>query len=92
MVIDIYHENKELSLKLGDVIVAKHGRSGKTLYYKLIQEGQSGIYRLLNLKSNRIMETFKSKDPLTAFAYITIAVSAEIIEVVPEAKLKLTTV
>lgn len=92
MVIDIYNPNKELSLKLGDVIVAKHERSGKTLYYKLIEEGRSGNYRLLSLTSYRIMKTFKSKDPLSAIAYIAIAVSAEIIDIVPESKLKLTTI
>lgn len=93
MVIDICNVEKKIVLNIGDVIVAKlKKKEGKMLYYQLIEEGRDGIYRLLNLKTHRIMATFSSKNPLDAIAYIEVAVSSEILEIVPADKLKLSTV
>lgn len=93
MVIDILKVGKQVELNLGDVIVARHKvRTDKMLYYKLIEEGRDGVYRLLNLGTNRIMATFSSKNPTDAFVYVEIAVKAEILDIVPSSKLKLTTV
>jgi hypothetical protein len=93
MVIDICNVEKKIELNIGDVIVAKHKiKTDKMLYYKLIEEGRDGVFRLLNLGSSRIMATFASKDPLDAVGYIEIACKAEILDIVPVSKLKLTTV
>ncbi|MEX3625159.1 hypothetical protein [Viridibacillus arvi] len=94
MVIDIFKETPETrSIQTGDVIVARHKiAKDKVLYYKLIQEGSDGTFRLLNLISGKIMATFASKDPLDAFPYVEIAVKSEIVEIVPFNKLKLTTI
>lgn len=93
MVIDICNLEKKIVINIGDVIVAKHKvKTGKMLYYKLVEEGRDGVYRLLNLGTSRIMGTFASRDPLDAISYISIACKAEVIDIVPANKLKLTTV
>lgn len=91
MVIDICNIEKAIKLNAGDVIVARHKiKTGKVLHYQLVEDGDA--YRLLNLKTKRLMATFNSLDPVDAIGYIEVAVSAEIIDIVPASKLKLTTV
>lgn len=88
MVIDIYKAEKTIGR--GDVVVAKHRfKTDKVLYYKLIEEGREGIYRLLNIGSNRIMCTFESKNPLDALDYIEIACNCRILDIIPSDKLQL---
>lgn len=81
---------EETILQLGDVIVASHRiKLGKVMYYKLIEEGETGVYRLLNLETGKIMSTFSSRDMQDAIPYLVIGVRARITEVIPSDKLRL---
>lgn len=90
MQIAIASPQPKRKLELGDVIVAKHLKTSKALYYQLIRLGTKGKFYLLNLSTNMIMESFESIHLQSAIDYVEVAVKAKIMEIVPSSKLTLT--
>ncbi|MCY7948046.1 hypothetical protein P8891_06115 [Bacillus atrophaeus] len=75
----------KMKFKKGTEIASKSIVYGGVFHYKLVIDmnlGNRDTYRLLNVKSNNIMDGFLSKDPKDAIAYLRSAyMNHEIIEV-----------
>jgi hypothetical protein len=67
--------------KKGTHIVAIHVKSGRLMFYKVVQDMTNKKYRLLNLKSDNIMAFKETNNPEDFREYIIDILKCEIVKV-----------
>ncbi len=70
-----------MTIKRGTHITARHIKSGRLLFYKVVVERETGLFRLMNFKSYYLMCGFKTKNPNDIVDYIEKGLKSEILKI-----------
>lgn len=70
-----------MNIEKGSQITARHIQSGRLMFYRVVEERESGFLRLLNLNSSYIMNGFKTKNYKKIVEYVEDRLKCEIIKV-----------
>jgi hypothetical protein len=76
-----YIGDDTMEIRKGTQITTKQRVFGGTFNYMVIQEGNRSEYRLLNLRSHYIMDTFKSDNPNDVVDYIENKLKSDIVAI-----------
>lgn len=68
-------------IEKGTQISAKHIKSEEIMHYSVVEERESGLLRLLNLKTHYLMNGFKARDEEAIIRYIEVNLKCEIINI-----------
>ncbi|HFK1435022.1 TPA: hypothetical protein ACGXNJ_005176 [Bacillus cereus] len=82
---NMLHQN--LTLNTGDLIIAE--RRNKYRHYQIIQDGESGGYKLLHLESMTVLATFNSHDPSESVKFVKEGLAMNIVSVIRSKNIKM---
>lgn len=69
------------NIQKGSSISAKHTKSGEVMTYRVVEERESGLFRLLNLETYYLMNGFKATSENKVIEYIEQILECEIISI-----------
>jgi hypothetical protein len=70
-----------MEIKRGSHITCRHRQSQRLVFYRVVEENETGMLRLLSLTSFYLMNGFKTKDTDKIVYYIENVVGCDIIKI-----------